>query len=140
MSKILIVDDSSDGAEVISRFLTNAGHTVRLIANGKGALAEVIQNTPDAVLLDLFLPELDGPSFLEIVRAYLRLDSLPIVVLTGLPDSPLIDRIKQLSVSAVLVKGKASLDDVRQALEQAISHVVLYDLNAATSPASPQQQ
>jgi len=72
----------------------------------------------------LMLPELDGPSLLEIVRAYLRLNSLPVVVLTGLPDSPMVERITHLRVSEVLVKGKASLDDIRAAIAHAVVRVV----------------
>src|SRR5579871_5755102 len=98
MSKVLIVEDAYDGTEAISRSLTAAGHTVRVVGNGKEALGEIINDTPDVILLDLLLPDLDGPSLLEILRAYLRLNSLPVVVLTGL-----------LKVSEVLVKGKASL-------------------------------
>ena len=38
---------------------------------------------PDLVLLDLLMPDMDGPSFLQVVRLYLRMQSLPVVVLTG---------------------------------------------------------
>ncbi len=38
------------------------------------------------------MPEMDGPSFLEVIRSYLRLQSLPVVVLTALGDSPMVAR------------------------------------------------
>ena len=120
MARILLVEDAFDGAEAIARYLTTAGHTVKAVGNGKEALKEVLENTPDAVLLDLLMPDLDGPSFLEVVRAYLRLYTLPVVVLTGLPDSPLVARIRRLSVSAILVKGKAGPADICAALEAAM--------------------
>lgn len=88
MANVLIVEDAYDGTEALATFLRKAGHQVTLAGNGKEALAAVLQSTPDVVLLDLFMPELDGPTFLEIVRSYLRMFSLPVVVLTGLPDSP----------------------------------------------------
>jgi len=62
---------------------------------------------------------MDGPSFLEVIRSYLSLQSLPVVVLTGLPDSPMIGQVQHLKVISVLVKGKASPDEVKQALEEA---------------------
>ena len=123
MAKVLIVEDAFDGTEALARFLTNAGHTVTCVGNGKDALVEVIARTPDVVLLDLLMPELDGPGFLEIVRSYLRLYSLPVVVLTGLPDSPMVERIRGLRVNAILVKGKASIQDIRSAVETAVTRL-----------------
>jgi CheY-like chemotaxis protein len=80
----------------------------------------VFTDPPDAVVLDLLMPEMDGPSFLEVVRSYLRIQALPVVVLTGYGDSPMIDRARALNVSAVLVKGRATPADIRTAVEQAL--------------------
>ena len=66
------------------------------------------------------MPDMDGPSFLEVVRSYLRLQSLPVVIFTGLVDSPMIERIRHLHVNAILVKGKASSDEILQALQTAV--------------------
>lgn len=123
MARVLIVEDAFDATEALASFLRKAGHQVSQAGNGKEALAAVITHPPDVVLLDMIMPDLDGPSFLEIVRTYLRMFSLPVVVMTGFPDSPMLDRIRRLKVSAILVKGKASLEDIRQALEQAITRV-----------------
>lgn len=120
MAKLMLVDDQLDVAQPLVRFLENAGHTVACFPNGREALAHVILDKPDVVLLDLVMPEMDGPSFLEVVRSYLRLQSLPVVVLTGISDSPMIDRAQTLKVNAVLNKLKASLDDIKQAVEQAL--------------------
>jgi CheY-like chemotaxis protein len=73
---------------------------------------------PDVMVLDLLMPGMDG-ALLAIIRSYLRLQSLPVVVLTGLPDSPLVDRVRRLGVDCVLVKGKATLEDVRSAVNEA---------------------
>jgi len=79
----------------------------------------VLTSAPDVILLDLLMPEMDGPSFLEVIRSYLRLQTLPVVVLTGLVDSPMIERVQHLKVNAVLLKGKASPEDIQKALEEA---------------------
>ena len=123
MANILIVDDSKDEAWTISLHLQNAGHTVFCLPNGKEALAHVIAHTPDVVVLDLLMPEMDGPSFLEVVRSYLRLHALPVVVITGLADSPLVDHARFLKVNSVLVKGKASLADIEAAVNEALVRV-----------------
>jgi len=120
MAKILVVDDSPDVIETLCKQLSAAGHDVKCAPNGKEALAELINNLPDVVLLDLAMPEMDGPSFLEVVRSYLRLQSMPVVVFTAMGDSPMIDRVQHLKVNDILIKGKASGEDVLKALEAAI--------------------
>src|SRR4051812_41394702 len=90
MAKVLIVDDSPDQAASLARILQATGHDVVTAPNGREALVEVISNSPDVVLLDLLMPEIDGPSFLDVVRSYLRLQTLPVVVITGLSESAMI--------------------------------------------------
>jgi CheY-like chemotaxis protein len=120
MPDILIVDDDTDAADGAAKILKNAGHEVTCTTNGRLALAHVLNRLPDVVLLDIVMPDMDGPSFLEVVRSYLRLQSLPVVVLTGLTDSPMIDRVQALKVNSVLVKGKATSEDIIKAVEEAI--------------------
>ena len=120
MAHILIVDDNQDDWQLLSAILSTAGHTVETASNGKDALARVLNRLPDAVLLDLVMPDMDGPSFLEVVRSYLRFHSLPVVIYTGLDDSPMIDRARTLKVSSILIKGKAGADDILKALHDAI--------------------
>jgi CheY-like chemotaxis protein len=115
----MIVDDSADAAEPLARFLRRCGYAVKCVPNGREALAEVINSPPDAVVLDLMMPDMDGPSFLEVIRSYLRLQSLPVVVLTGLPDGPMAQRARDLGVTTILVKTKASFDDIERGVKQA---------------------
>ena len=121
MTKILIVDDNCDAGEGLARAFRQSGHEVTCVPNGKEALAEVLHETPDVVLLDLMMPDMDGPSFLQVVRLYLKMHALPVVVLTGFTSSPLIERALHLGVHSVMVKGKSSSSDVLKALEGAIS-------------------
>jgi CheY-like chemotaxis protein len=123
MAKILIVDDDRDSGELIAKMLQLSGHEAAYVPSGSEALARVITDRPDVVLLDLFMPDMDGPSFLEVIHSYLRLKTLPVVVLTGGGDSPMIDRVQRLKVNAVLVKGKATPEDIEVALRQAVSRI-----------------
>ena len=120
MASILIVDDAADACEPLAKFLEKAKHTVRCVANGREALTQVLLAMPDVVILDLFMPDMDGPSFLEVVRSYLRLQSLPVVVLTALADSPMAERARALKVNSILLKGKATFTDIQRAVEEAI--------------------
>ena len=120
MAKIMIVDDSPESSQSLAKFLELGGHVVTCVPNGREALSQVLSNVPDVILLDLFMPEMDGPSFLEVVRSYLRIQYLPVVVLTGLGESPMVERVQHLKVNSILVKGKASPEDILKAIEEAL--------------------
>src|SRR5437763_5724106 len=109
---VLVVDDDPDSADIVARWLRLAGHHVRLAADGRQALGEVVGRRYDAVVLDLMMPDMDGPAFLDAIRSWLTALTarpaavvpavLPVVVLTGAPDGPAADRARRLGVSAVL--------------------------------------
>ena len=120
MAKIMIVDDDADARESLTILFRSAGHEVYCVPNGREALSLVLAQLPDVILLDLLMPEMDGPSFLEVIRSYLRIQSLPVVVLTALAESPMINRARALKVNSILIKGKASPDEILKALLEAI--------------------
>lgn len=63
MPFIMIVEDNADACEPLAKYLEKAGHEVKCVPNGREALAHVLTKPPDVVLLDLLMPEMDGPSF-----------------------------------------------------------------------------
>ncbi len=121
MPKVLIVDDEPDQLASLAKILQVKGHQVATAPNGREALTQVMDDPPDVVVLDILMPEMDGPSFLEVVRSYLRLQSLPVVILTGVPDSPLAARTSKAKVKSFLVKGRATSEDIQKAIDDAIS-------------------
>src|SRR4051812_9790183 len=125
---VLVVDDDPDAADIVARWLRLAGHHVRCAANGRQALGEVVGRRYDAVVLDLMMPDMDGPAFLDAIRSCLNVPpppaaaALPVVVLTGAPDGPAADRARRLGVSAILVKSVAEPDDVLRAVHAAAGY------------------
>jgi CheY-like chemotaxis protein len=117
----MVIDDDADGREVLSEYLRRFGHEVEGTADGREALASVLTRAPDLIILDICMPELDGAGFLKVLRSYLGLQSLPVVVLTGVPDSPLVERARFLRVNSVLVKGTATPQDVLRAVEEELA-------------------
>jgi CheY-like chemotaxis protein len=122
VARILFVEDEPEGCEPIRKYLESQGHRVTFAANGRDALMQVLSNPPDLILLDLMMPDMDGPSFLEVIRSYLRLQSLPVIVLTALDDSPMIERARSLKVNSILRKGRASLDDIARAVDDVLAN------------------
>jgi len=79
--RLLVVDDDRALREALRRALELGGYEVRLSETGAGALADVASTVPDAIVLDIGLPDIDG---LEVCRA-LRRDGnrIPVLMLTG---------------------------------------------------------
>lgn len=123
MPYILVVDDDQDTMAGLCAHLRKAGFDSDCVPNGKQALSVILAQTPDLVVLDLFMPEMDGAGLLEILRCYLRLQFLPVIVYTALPDSPLVDRARHLRVNSILVKGKASMQDVVNTVKHELPRV-----------------
>src|SRR5687768_5554652 len=123
MAYLLIVEDDVDSREPLCRMLESAGHEVACTSNGQEALASILARRPDLIILDLFMPQMDGPSLLEILRSYLRLQSLPVIVITGAPDSPLVERVRHLKVNTIFAKAKATHEEIQQAVTDQLHRV-----------------
>lgn len=77
---ILIVEDDEDTAEVVCTLLQDAGFRATAVAFGEVAVAEILNQTPHLVLLDLHLPDIPG---IEVLRSVREHSSLPMIVLSG---------------------------------------------------------
>jgi DNA-binding response OmpR family regulator len=78
--RVLVVEDDRDIADVLRRSLDLDGYEVRLAADGEAALSEAGVFEPDAVILDLGLPRLDG---VEVCRRLRSKGDVPILMLTA---------------------------------------------------------
>jgi two-component system response regulator MprA len=94
--RLLVVDDDRALREVLRRALTLAGYEVRLAESGSEALGEVASGVPDAVVLDIGLPDIDG---LEVCRMLRREGNrVPVLMLTA--RDAVSDRIDGLDAGA----------------------------------------
>ena len=83
MSRILVVEDEQDIAELIAHSLQRAGHTVERLGSGHGAVARVKESSPDFIVLDLMLPGMDGLLVCQALRADAATAAVPIIMLTA---------------------------------------------------------
>ena len=87
MADLLIVDDDMDMAELLGEALAHRGHQIRIAYDGEGGLRELAIRMPDAVLLDVEMPILDGPGMAcEMFIRNCGLEAIPIVLLSGVVD------------------------------------------------------
>lgn len=94
-AEILIVDDDAHIRDVIRFALEDVGMMVREASNGQLALREVAARTPDIVVLDIGMPELDGFETCKVLR---RSHQMPILFLTARDDE--IDRVLGFELGA----------------------------------------
>ena len=96
--RILVVDDEPDAIELIRFNLKASGYEVLTAEDGKEALAKARKFSPDMILLDLMLPEIDGLEVCKILRRDPATASLPIIMLTAKASE--IDRVLGLEFGA----------------------------------------
>lgn len=100
--RLLVVDDDRALRDVLRRALSLAGYEVRLSETGAGALSEIGSSLPDAVVLDVGLPDIDG---LEVCRLLRREGNrVPVLMLTA--RDTVSDRIDGLDAGADDYLGK----------------------------------
>lgn len=84
MKKILIIDDESDILMVLSMGLEAKGYTVETADNGEEGLTKAMQFSPDAIILDVMMPELSGGEVAAQLRDSSLTKDIPIIFLTAL--------------------------------------------------------
>ena len=106
MSKrVLIVDDEADIREVAALSLEmTAGWEVRTASSGAEGIAMALADAPDAILLDVMMPDMDGPSTYERLQANPATAAIPVVFLTAKVQAADQRRFHELGVAGVLSK------------------------------------
>lgn len=100
-SSVLVVDDDPNTLDSVRDILLQAGFEVDTAATGRDALGKLLdEKQPAVIVLDIRMPVMDGRQFLTVVRAYHRLASIPVCVLTAVDLAP------QLTESVEVVMRK----------------------------------
>jgi two-component system phosphate regulon response regulator PhoB len=98
MSKILVVDDESDIADLVCMHLHREGHESITAGNGFEVVPTAVKYEPDLIVLDLMLPGIDGIQVHKRLRADSRTRHIPVIMLTA--KSQMHDRIAGLESGA----------------------------------------
>jgi DNA-binding response OmpR family regulator len=98
VSRVLIVEDDPDIAQLVAHYLEKAGFSAELLANGHDALSAIVARPPDVLVLDLMLPQVDGLEICRMVRGNAATAAIPIIMLTARGDES--DRIVGLEIGA----------------------------------------
>jgi CheY-like chemotaxis protein len=103
--RILHVDDDPDIREVVEASLTlDPDFFVRSCGSGEEAIALVPHWSPDMILCDVMMPEMDGPATLTQLREYPKTADTPFIFMTARAQSREIEHFKSLGVTGVIAK------------------------------------
>ncbi len=120
-STILLVEDHAPLLRNIAFILEVAGFDVMTAHNGAEALALLKRHTPDMIVSDLNMPEVDGAALLQMVRADARWSSLPFIMLSSRYSYDDLMRVLDLGADEFLPKpfdAYELIDAIQMALEE----------------------
>lgn len=83
MAKILLVEDNEMNRDMLSRRLEKCGYNMLIAESGEQGLSLAHKETPDLVLMDITLPEMDGWEATRLLKQHERTCHIPIIALTA---------------------------------------------------------
>jgi len=84
--KILVVDDNDSNRNLLAHQLSRQGHAIDTASSGSIALEMIRKSAPDLILLDLFMPDMNGFDVLREMNKDEALRAVPVIIITGLSD------------------------------------------------------
>jgi two-component system response regulator MprA len=124
---ILLVDDSAEAREMYAAYFTGIGCAADQACDGFAAFDKALKRRPDAIVMDLRMPRLDGWEAVRLLKNRVQTRDIPIVALTGDSDIEHLKLARNAGCDAVLLKPKAP-DEV---------HAVILKLLAESRPVAP---
>lgn len=113
--RLLVVDDESDVTQVLAEALRDRGHDVETAACGHEAVDVALAFRPDAALVDIGLPDMDGVTLAELLRGVVHGKRLRVVAFSGYRDPSLLGAIQRDVFDEYLLKP-AALQSIEDAL------------------------
>lgn len=102
--RILIADDDASVRRLIELVLRKDGYRLTFAADGLQALEHLQSQTPDLVICDLHMPEVDGFQLLAALQRAPGLARLPVIIVTAAGQPADVDRARQLGAAACVYK------------------------------------
>ena len=105
MNRVLVIDDDDDVRMLVRMSLERVGgKTVIEAADGREGVERAAADAPDAILLDVMMPGMDGPATLRELRARPETAAIPVVLLTAKAHPSDHDRFSDLPVQGTIAK------------------------------------
>lgn len=121
MAHILIVEDETTLNEAYSIILKKEGHKVVTVFNGLQAIEAIKKKTPDLVLLDLRMPQMDGVEFLQNLKPLDNYPKMKIIVFSNYDVQKDIDDAFKLGATRYMLKAWASPKELVRVVNETLT-------------------
>ena len=121
MTKIAIIEDDAVISQMYRMKFEADGFEVQVASNGKRGAALVEAYSPDMILLDLQMPEMDGVEALRIIRNNDWGKNIPVIILTNLGEEESPKEIRSLGIHSYIVKANLTPKQVVQRVKGALN-------------------
>ena len=118
--KVLIVEDDVMLNKIYQTKLGIVGYKVFAAYDGEEGIKKMEETLPNIVLLDLMLPKKNGFEVLETVKQNIKLNHIPVIILSNLGQRDDIERGRALGADDFLVKSNVKLETVLEKVEQVL--------------------
>jgi CheY-like chemotaxis protein len=129
-ARVLVVDDSPTVRSTIEWLLCDQGYAVAVAQDGLEALAMLQDYRPELVLLDIFLPFVDGIQICQFIRQQSDMAALPVIIISGQARKPDVEKAVAAGANGYLLKPVQDAD-LLAALERHLPQLPFQQVEAA---------
>ena len=112
MKKVLVVEDDQFLSNAYKLKLSKSGFDVSVASDGEIGIKLMKEDKPDIVLLDLIMPNVDGFTCLESIKADDSLKDVPVIVASNLGQDEDVERAKSLGAVDFIIKSNISIEEI----------------------------
>lgn len=115
--KVLIVEDDQAIAQMYQMKCELSGIAVKTAGNGKQGLLALENFVPDVVLLDIMMPEMNGPEFMHVFRQNTKYQETPVIVLTNMGSEEAPASLWGTHIAGYIIKAECTPSEVIQKIK-----------------------
>lgn len=121
MTKIAIIEDDAMISQMYRMKFEMDGFDVEISNNGFDGLKMLDDFRPNLLLLDFFLPEMNGVEIIEKIRANTHLSNLPVIILTNADKSEITENLDKFNIAAYIVKAHLTPRQVVEKVKETLT-------------------
>lgn len=120
MKKILVIEDDPYVRKFYERLFRNDEHDVIIAENGTDGIRQALNTKPNLILLDIVMPQMSGMEVLDVLKTNPETKDIPVVMLTNIDDTSVIQEARKKGVAGFLVKAYYEPEALRAHVESLI--------------------
>ena len=120
--KVLIVEDDQAIAQMYQMKCEFSGITAKMAGNGKEALDQLQTYEPEAILLDIMMPIMDGVEFMYKFRANEKYKNIPVLILTNLGAEEVPESMWGTGIAGYIIKANTTPSEVINKIKEIVEN------------------